>query len=198
MTVTAPEQDSPERRRYCRIDDEVILHFHPIATDTTALPGSSEKADSEPFALFARFAEQRERVRRQLQGMRIESPKISRCIASLEEHIELVEAAILMNQLEGFAKLRQPVRLSAGGMAFRTATPYSAETMLMLHMILVPSMTTIVTRSRVLRSVRHLARDGDPPYLTITEFIDMKESTRDLIARHVLARQSHRQRRNRD
>lgn len=198
MTETAPERDFPGRRRFCRIDDEVILHFHPVDSDSGETHRSSAETDTHPFAFFARLAEQRERVRRQLQGARTESPKISRCLTALEERIELIEAALLMNQFEGFCDLRRSVQLSAGGISFRTTRPYSPETVLLLQMILVPTLTAIVTHGRVLRSVRQIARDNDPPYLTIAEFTDMKESTRDLIARHVLARQRHRQRRHQD
>jgi hypothetical protein len=69
--------------------------------------------------------------------------------------------------------------------------PYSADTVLLLEMVLLPTLTGVVSHGRVVRSHRQLGREGDPPYLTSIEFTDIKESTRDLIARHVLARQSH-------
>ncbi len=190
MTERAADLDLPGRRRFCRIDDEVILHFRQVRGGGDGTPGSAPEA-SQSFVIFSRLAEQREHVRCLLRDLRSESPKVSRCIAALDERIGLMETALLLDQLGAFSELRRTVKLSAGGMSFRTGTHYRADTVLLLEMILLPTLTGIVSHGRVLRSTRQLGRDGDPPYLTSLEFIDIKESTRDLIARHVLARQSH-------
>ena len=189
MTESAMDMDLPGRRHFCRIDDEVILHFRQVRGESDA-PNPGPEA-SQHFLVFSRLAEQREQIRGLLWDLRSESPKVSRCIAALEERIGLMETALLLDQLGGFSELRRPVKLSAGGISFRTGMSYSADTVLLLEMILLPTLTGIVSHGRVVRSHRQLGREGDPPYLTSIEFTDIKESTRDLIARHVLARQSH-------
>ena len=182
--------DLLERRRFCRIDDEVILDFRQVRGGEGGPLDPAQEA-SEHFVLFSRLAKQREHVRGLLRELRSESPKVSRCIAALEERIGLMETALLLDQLGSFSALRRPVTLSAGGISFRTEMSYSTDTVLLLEMILLPTLTGIVSHGRVVRSHRQLGREGDPPYLTSIEFTDIKESTRDLIARHVLARQSH-------
>jgi hypothetical protein len=79
-------------------------------------------------------------------------------------------------------------------MSFRTGSRLRADSVLALEIILLPSLTGILSRGRVLRSVRQLGRDGSLPYLTAIEFIGMKESTRDLITRHILAQEGRRRR----
>lgn len=188
MTETITDMALPERRRFCRIDDEIILHFQEIrGREGTPLDATPEV--SQHFLILSRLAEQREHVRGLLRDLRSESPRVSRCIAALDERIGLMETALLLDQLGSFAELRRPVKLSAGGISFRTGMSYSTDTRLLLEMILLPTLTGIVSHGRVVRSHRQLGRDGDPPYLTMIEFIDIKESARDLIARHVLARQ---------
>ncbi|MGV0951689.1 MAG: hypothetical protein ACOYB3_13535 [Azonexus sp.] len=190
MIERAKDLELLGRRRFCRIDDEVILNFRPVRGGEGGLLDPAPEA-SEHFVLFSRLAEQRERSRALLRDLKSESPKVSRCIAALEERIGLIETALLLDQLGCCAKLRRPVRLSAGGLSFRTVMSYSTDTVLLLEMILLPTLTGIVSHGRVVRSHCQLGREGDPPYLTAIEFTDIAESTRDLIARHVLARQSH-------
>lgn len=177
------------RRRFCRIDDEVILDFRQVRNGEGGPLDPAQEA-SEHFVLFSRLATQREHVRGLLRELRLESPRASRCIAALDERIGLMETALLLDQLGHFSELRRPVTLSAGGISFRTEVFYSPGAVLLLEMILLPTLTGIVSHGQVVRSHRQLGREGDPPYLTSIEFTDIKETTRDLIARHVLARQS--------
>jgi PilZ domain len=186
------------RRSFCRIDDEIILSFRPLTDRDAAAPQEPGVAGpdtpSETFAVLARIARQREQVRGLLRGLRSDAPRVSRCIAALDERLELLETWVLLTQLGACAEQRHRVRLSAGGMSFRTGCRFSTDSVLLLEIILLPTLTGIQSRGRVLRSVRQLGRDGDLPYLTAIEFIDMKESTRDVITRHVLARQGRRRR----
>lgn len=198
MTKGAFDRDMPERRHFCRIDDEVILHYRPLQDGGGADRGSVPAASSPPFAVFSHLAEQREHVRLLLRELRSIEPRIVRCLGALEERIGLLETAMLLDRVAAHPELRRSVTLSAGGISFRTGKPYSKDAVLLLEMILLPTLTGIVSQGRVLRSTRQFGRDGEPPYLTTVEFTEMRESTRDIIARHVLARQGHRLRRSRD
>lgn len=189
MIASAKHQDLTGRRQFCRIDDEVILDFRPVQAGDGG-PLDPVQAASEHFILFSRLAKQREHVRGLLRELRSESPKIARCLEALEERIGLVETSLLLDQPGGYAALRRPVNLSAGGLSFRTELAYRTDTVLLLEMILLPTLTGIISHGRVVRSDRQPGRDDEPPYLTLIEFTDIQESSRDLIARHVLARQS--------
>lgn len=203
MTRGAADQGLEGRRSFCRIDDEVILNFRQLPEGDGAPSGepflgrSDQPEDlSGAFAVLTQIARHREQVRGLLRGLRSESPNVSRCIAALDERLELLETWVLLAQLGGCSDQRHRVRLSAGGLSFRTRSRLSEDSVLLLEIILLPTLTGILSRGRVLRSVRQLGREGDPPYLTAIEFIDMKESTRDLITRHVLAREGRRRRRD--
>jgi hypothetical protein len=199
MTRGAANQGLQGRRDFCRIDDEVILKFRQLPEGAGASPAESildpasrPEEPSETFKVLTRIARHREQVRGLLRDLRSESPKVSRCIAALEERQELLETLVLLAQLGACSDQRHRVRLSAGGLSFRTGSLLREDSVLLLELILLPSLTGILSRGRVLRSVRQLGREGDLPYLTAIEFIDMKESTRDLITRHVLAREGRR------
>lgn len=200
MTGREWDPSLPGRRSFCRVDDEVILNFRQLPAGNREAPGGSTSERSEDsfetFTVLSRIARQREHVRGLLRALRSEKPQVSRCIAALEERMQLLETWALLAQLGTCSAQRHTVRLSAGGMSFRTGSRFSTDAVLLLEIILLPSLTGVVSRGRVVRSIRQIGRDGDPPYLTAVEFIDMKEGTRDLITRHVLARQGRRRRCN--
>lgn len=186
--IESADKDPVGRRRFCRIDDEVILDFREVRVGG-GNPLDPAREASEQFARFSRQAKQREHVRDLLRDLRSESPKVMRCLEALEERIGLLETSLLLDQIGSYSALRRSVNLSAGGISFRTERSYTTNTVLLLELILLPTLTGIVSHGRVVRSDRQPGREGELPYLTLIEFTDIQESTRDLIARHVLARQ---------
>ncbi len=192
MTQTMRGMELPERRRFCRIEDEVFLQVRQVEDAAGHVAGSAQAVASRPFAVLSELAEQREALRVLLREIRSESPRIARCLAAIEERVSAIETAVLLDQLGGCAELRRSVKLSAAGMSFGSRTAYEPDTILLLEMLLLPALTGIVSHGRVLRCTRQFGRDGQSPYLTSVEFVDMRDSTRDLIIRHVLAHQSHR------
>jgi hypothetical protein len=199
MTGRAPDRSLGGRRNFCRIDDEVLLSFRLLRDKESSGEMAADRPDasSDTFTLLSQVALQRENVRGLLRALRSESPRILRCISAIEERLELLESWVLLNRLAACSDQPQTVRLSAGGMSFRTGSRLRADSLLALEIVLLPSLTGILSRGRVLRSVRQLGGDGSLPYLTAIEFIDMKESTRDLITRHILAQEGRRRRRDR-
>jgi len=198
MTDRTSDLGLPGRRGFCRIDDEVILSFRELR-DGDALGGSGADqtaTSSEAFAILSQVARHREHVRGLLRALRSESPRVVRCISAIEQRMELLETWVLLGQLGVRSDRPQTVRLSAGGMSFRTRGRLRTDSVLLLEVVLLPSLAGILSRGRVLRSFRQLGGDGRLPYLTAIEFIDMQESTRDLITRHVLAQQGRRRRRD--
>jgi hypothetical protein len=199
MTGRASDLSLEGRRNFCRIDDEVILSFRLLRDRESSGETAADRPDasSDTFTLLSQVALHREHVQGLLRALRSESPRILRCISAIEERLELLESWVLLTQLAPCSDRPQTVRLSAGGMSFRTGSRLRADSVLALEIILLPSLTGILSRGRVLRSVRQLGGDGSLPYVTAVEFIDMKESTRDLITRHILAQEGRRRRRDR-
>lgn len=185
-----------ERRRFCRIDDEVILHFRRVEDAEEGLPESPVLQESTPaFLVCSQLAEQRRQMHSLRREIKKESPAIFRYLAALEEKLDLVVKALMLDSIGAFADLRRKVELSASGIAFHTAAPLEPNARLLLEIILLPSLAGVVTHARVVQSTRKLRAHPDRPFLTVVEFIGIRESTRDLIAKHVLERQSSRQRR---
>jgi hypothetical protein len=199
MTGRVPDLSLGGRRKFCRIDDEVILSFRLLRDGESAEEVAPDRPEgsSDTFTLLSQVALHREHVRGLLRALRSESPRILRCISAIEERLELLESWVLLTRFSPCSDQPQTVRLSAGGMSFRTGSHLPADSVLLLEITLLPSLTGILSRGRVLRSVRQLGGDGRLPYLTAIEFIDMKESTRDLITRHILAQEGRRRRRDR-
>jgi hypothetical protein len=199
MNPTASSGAKPENRRSgYRIDDEIILLYEESPS------GESEAGDCSPaqgastaVLLCSRMAEYRHQVHRLLREVQKEALSVFKCIKALDEEIDMIANVLLMHELAPIAGHKRRVRLSASGVAFPTERRLDERQLLLLQMVLLPAFAGIICEAQVVRSTPFLA-DSGRKFLTTVEFVNMRESTRDVIARHILDRQKELAKRGRD
>jgi len=187
MSQSSHHRETPENRRhFYRIDDEVILKYR-------ELPGGAggrqlddkEKQVGRAILLCSRLTEYHRRMQLLLSRVRRESPSTARFLGLLKEKTDLLASLLLEGDIGSLEEYRSKVQLSAGGIAFRTHKEFRRNAVISIQMILLPSFVAIETEGRVIRGKRYLREIDGCLFETSVEFMNMKESTRDLIAKHV-------------
>ncbi len=189
-----------ERRSFYRIDDEVVLHYREV--DEPVPPSTPQGLPDRLlniFTLSAQFAAETRALRVQLKTIESQMPAVATYLKAIDRKLDMVAQLLLAEELEDPGHATQEVSLSAGGLAFHSDLPLMSGTLLELQLVLLPAFTGLLTYGRVV----YCARDGeapDPafPYRVAVEFEELGEETRDLITRHVLAREAARLRARHD
>jgi hypothetical protein len=185
---TEAEGRVQNQRGAFRIDDEVLLQYEEVASAQVPRDSPAPIRGSAAFLFCARLAENRRRLHSSLRDVQRESSSIVRHLRLLDERIEILANALLVTEMETMDTSRQRVELSATGIAFHTERQLSERSLLVLRLVLLPSFTGVISNGRVVRSTRFIG-SGQHRFLTTLEFVNMRESTRDLIAKHILERQ---------
>jgi hypothetical protein len=195
---TAPEAKGENRRRACRIDDEVILQYEMIPTDDGIGGDWPPPRDGPPaFLICSHLAEYRQQMQPLLREIQKETQSTFKYLKLLEEKVDMLANVLLLNELDAISGSKCRVKLSATGVAFHTDGQLPENQLLMVRIVLIPSFTGIISTAQVIRSTRYLGEQRRR-FLTTVEFVNMRESTRALIAKHILDRQRDRARRAKD
>jgi hypothetical protein len=199
LTRPEPAGEKPENRRSgYRIDDDIILLYDQIPAGEGPSGDLSPTPEPAPGVLLcARMAEHRHQVHRLLREVQKDALSVFKSLKALEEEIDLLANVLLVRELASFASSKRRVKLSASGVAFPTERQLDEGALLLLQMVLLPSFAGIISEARVVRSTPFLSDTGRQ-FLTTVEFVKMRESTRDILVRHILDRQKELVRRAQD
>jgi hypothetical protein len=174
-----------QRRRFYRIDDEVVLQYREVPEeDVERLPQLLAERFPDSFTLGARFASLNQQLRPLLKEIEGDSPAVAKYVAAIDEKLDLLAQVLLARDTDLIDQPTRQVNLSAGGMAFFADQPLVPGAVLELRLILFPSFTGILVYGRVA-----YCRDqgaGDFRWRVAVEFLRMGEEERDLIVKHVL------------
>lgn len=178
-----PPPDSDERRRFLRVDDQLL--FRVRRRDIAEDPG----ADAGPAAvgIDQLMMELDRQVAVAIASLEPVAPQTAGVLHALDQKIGAVGRMVTG---EGRLLLQEPLRtvnLSASGMAFTHPEPLAVGAELELQMALLPEFTFFSPRARVVDSQPTDDRGG---YLVAVEFQDLDEAECDLLVRHVFRRHS--------
>ncbi len=187
---------TPERRGYLRIDDEVILKYR-RATDLQVMPGSGGlPADILRFTIKARFAHISQKLRPIRSKLAQSSRELVTYLQAIEEKLDLLADLTFQSEQNLLDIPTRRVSLSATGTSFNAEKPLELGTLLELWLLLLPSNTGIVTYANVVYCERNDSpEDEQYPYKIGVEFKNMREEDMDLIVCHVLRKQADERRR---
>jgi hypothetical protein len=199
MTFIEDARAKPENRRSSyRIDDEIMLLYEEIQSDRDRCADFSPAHDATTAVLLcARLAEYHHQVHRLLREVQKEALGVFKCLKALDEEIDMIAHVLLSRELAPIASTKRQVKLSATGVAFPTERQLDENRLLVLQMVLLPSFAGIISEAQVVRSTPFLG-DAGRQFMTTVEFVNMRDATRDIIARHILDRQKELARRARD
>lgn len=181
-------QDVDDRREYYRIEDMIALDFSPLS-EAEALSGDPLHDNSPLFNLLS-----------DLNLMDIESQHLLRPISErdrtlanylkvMNKRIELLGQALAQSLLRDIGEPRR-VSISEGGINLSHDQALAEGTCLAMRLVLMPEALGLLVRARVV----HCHAGADGRFDIGTEFENLTEAQRQLLARHILQRQAQQRR----
>ncbi|WP_430460385.1 PilZ domain-containing protein [Thalassolituus sp. LLYu03] len=173
-----------ERRRFFRLDDEVVMDFRAITQEEFAnwkehqtLQKSELKGlEQEIGALLHQLRSQHPTLG---HLMELFNRKINLLIGDSEAHPELALSS---------TEARVRVNLSACGMAFSTNVDLSKQSHLLFNLQLKPSNAVLALAGNIIGVEK--VPDPENPWLVRVNFEDLKEAEQELLIQHLFQLQS--------
>ncbi|KPX94729.1 Uncharacterized protein ALO63_03411 [Pseudomonas amygdali pv. mori] len=176
--------DEAGRREYYRIDDSVALEINPLSGADQA----SQDAMQDTSTLFDLLSElhvsefESQHLMRQLDER---DRVLNSFLKSLSKRIDLLGEVVAHTAL-GKLGAPQPVKLSEGGIQFNSQQGFAVGEQLSIKMVLMPQAAGLMLRAMV--SQCDARADGS--FDISTDFVNLPDAQRQLLARHVLQRQA--------
>jgi hypothetical protein len=183
---TAMEQNH-ERRRYFRIEDNIVLFYREIDTRDTAEPPVDSEPALDSFALSAELDLLTLESHGLLRRIERDYPGVAEYLQILEQKIDLIARALLASDSELNRQPTRRVSLSASGLAFEADEGFTLGTLLDLRMVLPPTLVGVRAQGRVVYSQQ--SRGEFPVYHVAVDFVGLAEKDRELLIRHVVRKQ---------
>jgi hypothetical protein len=178
-----------ERRRYFRIEDEVILFLREVTAEQLPKGDVFEDHPLDAFSLSARLDLLSQEARIPLRRIAREQPDLLDYLKIVERKIDLIARALLEKESDLVEQSANRVSLSASGIAFDADMGFSQGALLELKMVLSPALVGVVAFGKVVHC-RHSRDNPERPYRIGVDFIDIKEQDREALIRHVIRKQS--------
>jgi len=173
-----------ERRKYYRINDEVLLHY---TTETPTQAGASEGVNVE-LAVGSILAEIDLELNHTISRVWAADPDIGRALGLLNRKISVLGSLADTAEGEGPTSYqRTQVSLSGSGIAFEATESLPVDTKLVIDIGLLPSHAKLRLNGHVVASPEPLV-DHPGHYWTRVEFDDEANQQEELI-RHVVQKQ---------
>ncbi|MFP5505359.1 MAG: PilZ domain-containing protein [Gammaproteobacteria bacterium] len=192
------QRSAEERREYFRIDDRVLLNLRPITeAESAAVHERILERVADRFTVAANFAVNSRATARLLHGLSSSSPDAARYMKLLDQKLNQLARLFVLDEVERGDYPLLNVNLSAGGVVFPSRREFAAGDLLELRMVLYPDMVGILTVARVVYCERLAQQPGDFPWQAAVEYEHIRESDRDLLVSHIMARETELLRRQR-
>jgi hypothetical protein len=178
-----------ERRRYFRVEDEIILFVRDSGVGDANNHDHDSMASSDVFTLTAALARLTADSRGYLRRVERQDPDVAEFLKMLEHKIDCVARTLLNSEIARCEQSVRKVNLSASGAAFSADWPYAVGSVLELNMVLPTTWLAVSTKGRVVYCEKNES-DADTPYRLAVDFIDLSEADQNSIARHVIQKQA--------
>lgn len=167
-----------ERRDAFRIDDRIYLQ---IITDGM----EDMDIDDKTGAHLATLRELNYQSNHILAAIRKNHPDISQYLSLLDRKLNILTRIVSMERLGAEVEPNVRVNISSSGLSFNSDEAYSKGRVLSLHMVLFPTYVTINCQARVI----YCQAEGEMVRIAL-DFIDLDASTRELLIRYMIEKQS--------
>lgn len=178
-----------ERRRFFRIDDELVFFYQKIDEETAQrmTAGSHDiLGNASLMAALDVLSQESSLLMRRIER---NQPDIADYLKVLENKIELLVRAFMMQGMNWSQQEPRNVNLSASGIAFECTEAMVPGEFLEIKMLLASSMSLIVVVGRVVHCTTHQRDDGTPAYTIAVDYYNMHEQDREFLIKHVVKRQ---------
>jgi len=199
MTDEKITLQSAERREYFRIDDEVQLKVRPIGeADVAAIDARINDKMPDRFTVAANFAVSSRQMSRVLHSFAADTPDVGRYLKMVDQKLNHLARLFVLEESARGDFLPMHVNLSAGGLVFPSPVEHVPGTLLEISMVLHPSITGILSMSKVVYCERLVEAARGYPWQIAVEYSHIREADRDLLVSHIINRETELLRRQRD
>ncbi|MCU1724903.1 MULTISPECIES: PilZ domain-containing protein [unclassified Pseudomonas] len=180
--------DEEDRREYYRIEDRIALEITPLSA-AEALGTDLLQDDSPLFNLLSELHLSEFESQHLLRQLSEKDRTLAAFLKAQNKRIDLL-SAVVAQTLIGEIGAPQPVILSEGGVEFTHASAFTPGSRVALKMVLMPRASGLLLRAKV----THCDKKADGHYEIGTEFVDISDAQRQLLARYILQRQAQQRR----
>ncbi len=182
---------SDERREYFRITDEIALDYRQIKEeDVDRFMERMQSRLVDRFTAASSFAATSRQMAHVIHKVQIDSPELARCLQAIDQKLNMVAQLFVSEEMGLEEQPTREVSLSAGGVAFRAQHEIPSGSLLELRMVLFPAMVGIITISRVVHCQRATDDDSQFPWQVAVEYEHLREADRELLVRHIMAKET--------
>jgi c-di-GMP-binding flagellar brake protein YcgR len=180
-----------DRREYFRIEDEIALDYREVNEDEVdQLLERIQSRLVDRFTAASSFAATTRQMTHVIHKVQIQNPDLARCLQAIDQKLNMITQLFVTEEMETGKQATREVSLSAGGVAFRAQHELEAGSLLELRMVLFPALVGIVTISRVVTCSRVEDGNGQFPWLVAVEYEHLRETDRELLVRHIMAKET--------
>lgn len=188
-----------ERREYFRIEDRVVLDCRAIPeADLAALQERLEGRVPDRFSVAASFATSTRAMNRILNGLSGRSAELDRYLRMMDQKLNQLARLFIIEEMDMASRPVLDVNLSAGGLVFPSSDFYDSGQLLQLKLVLLPELLGILIGARVVYCDKAVPGSADYPWQVAVEYDCIRESDRDLLCSHIMARQTEQRRQQRE
>ncbi len=180
--------DEEDRREYYRIEDRIALEISPLSA-ADALGTDLLQDDSPLFNLLSELHLSEFESQHLLRQLSEKDRTLAAFLKAQNKRIDLL-SAVIGQILIGEIGAPQPVTLSEGGVEFKHPAAFEPGSRVAVKMVLMPRASGLLLRGKV----THCDSLADGSYDIGTEFVDISDAQRQLLARYILQRQQQQRR----
>lgn len=174
------QRREPERREYFRVEDHLILRYCAIAPDSVGRqPAESHFDNGEVFGLMRELREIDHENNNVLRALAEHHRELGQYLKGLNRKIDLVALALAGLDRDPMAQAPRSVSISEMGIAFVADEPLAIGTTLALELVLLPQRIGLAVYGEV------VANRDEEPARSVISFLQLRDSERQVLARHV-------------
>lgn len=180
-TAVPPAGADQDRREYFRVEDRVILRYQPVPAEAVGYtPAERHFDNSEIFELLRDLRQIDQEHNNVLRGLAEQNRELGVYLKSLGRKIEMVANALAVVDQIQHKQVPQTVSISETSIAFQADADLPIGSFIALELVLMPHHTGLALYGEVLAN-----RDASNS-LTVVSFVRLRDSDRQVLARHVL------------
>lgn len=169
------------KREYFRIRDRLSLEIAEL-NDEPPKVSADEYFDDNEFNNLQRQINQAEHeFSPLLSGIASKNRDVASALRLLNRKLELMSQAMNCLAEHDSAKQKRDVSISEGGIAFGSKKPYALDQSLAMRLTLYPQQSSLCVFATVVECI-----ELNGLYRVSAEFFDLRESERQIIAKHII------------
>ncbi|HEY3700382.1 MAG TPA: PilZ domain-containing protein [Spongiibacteraceae bacterium] len=163
------------------MEDHLILRYRRVSPDVIGhMPAEQHFDNSDVFGLLRELRQIDQEHNNVLRGLAEQNRELGAYLKSVNRKIELVANALATLDESQQKQSPQQVSISESGIAFRADSELTPGDYVALELVLLPNHTGLALYGEVLAN-----RDAAAG-LTVLAFVRLRESDRQILARHIL------------